>query len=167
LRSYRGAVPDQLPEALINILSPYMSTGDISLLSHSFIVLSTLLEVHPAATYPLVENKLLKNIFVLSLTPLLSGASLDSLLTFYSNLVTADQEIGNKIIPKLLLEVQQGAKNTTSPGNVAKCIAKVVHANTTIAAGVITQFARLMQVGFRHFARNADLRLITLSDWEG
>ena len=125
-----------------------MSTSDIALLSHSFVVLSTLLEVNPTSTYPLVENNLLKDIFKLSLTPLLSGASLDSLLTFYSNLVTADQEIGTKIVPKLLLEVQQGAKNTTSPGNVAKCIARVVQANPTFAAGVITQFSKLMQVSW-------------------
>lgn len=123
-----------------------MSTGDISLLSHSFIVLSILLELNAAIAYPIVESKLLKEIYSLSLTPLLAGASLDSLLTFYTNLVNADQEIGNKIIPKLLLEVQQGAKNATSPGNVAKCIARVVRANQTIAAGVITQFTKLMQV---------------------
>lgn len=146
--SYQGGLPAQLPESLINTLTIYLSTNDISLLAHTFTVLSILLELNSSVSYPLIESRLLKKIYTLSLTPLLAGSSLDTLLNFFSHLVLADQEIGSKIIPKLLLEVQEGSKNTTSPANVAKCIAKVVEANGTIAAGTITQFTKLMQVCF-------------------
>jgi cullin-associated NEDD8-dissociated protein 1 len=68
------------------------------------------------------------------------------MLTFYEALVLADPQIATRIVPSLVLEIEKGVKATTSPPNVAKCLAKVVNADLTIAAGTIREFTNILKV---------------------
>ena len=143
---YKNPIPTDLPPALLPLLSPYLGTGDIALLSHSCVVMTVLLNLAPDKSYPFIEANLLKEIYRLSLSPLVSGASLDSMLAFYDALVQADQQIATRIVPSLVLEVEKGIKVATSTANVSKCIARTVQSNRSIAAGAIAEFTKLLKV---------------------
>ena len=143
---YKTAIPTDLPPALLPLLSPYLGTGDIPLLSHSCVVMTILLNLAPDKSYPFIEANLLKEIYRLSLSPLVSGTSLDSMLVFYDALVHADQQIATRVVPSLVLEVDKGNKVATSTANVSKCISRTVQSNRSIAAGAIVEFTKLLKV---------------------
>ncbi len=144
--SYKGPIPGDLPSTLLPLLIQYLGTNDISLLSHSFTVLTIFLELVPDTSYRYIESQLLPDIYRLSLSPLISGASLDSLLAFYESLVRADQQIVTRVVPSLVLQVEKSTKGTIATGHAAKCIAKVVQSNLTVAAGTTAEFTRMLKV---------------------
>lgn len=123
-----------------------MSTTDISLLSQSLTILALLLELSPATTFPEVERDLLNDIYHIAHSPLISGSALDSLLSFFSALVQADNQIATHVVPNLVVSVEKAPKAESSPGNVAKCIAQVVKSQRGVAAGTIAEFSKNLKV---------------------
>ncbi|KAK0446544.1 armadillo-type protein [Desarmillaria tabescens] len=113
-----------------------------SLLSQALNTLSILLQLTPATSFPEIEKTLLSEIYLISYSPLVSGAALDSLLNFYSTLVQADNQIATHVVPNLVLKVEKAPKAETSPSNVAKCVAQVVKSQHGIAAGVIAEYSK-------------------------
>lgn len=105
-----------------------------------------MLEVTPSTSFPEIEKTLLGSIYSISHSALVSGAALDSLLTFYAALVQADNQIAAHIIPNLVLSVEKAPKAEASPANVARCIAQVVKSQNGIAAGVIAEYSRHLKV---------------------
>ena len=85
-RSYETGIPGQLPTSLIPQIKTFISTSDISLLSQALSPLSLLLELAAASTFPEVEHDLLKDIYSITHSPLISGVALESLFKFYTSL---------------------------------------------------------------------------------
>lgn len=125
----------------------YISTSDISLLSQSLIILATLLEVSPATTFPEVERDILKEVYNIAHSPLVSGTALDALLVFFGALVHADNQIASHVVPSLVASAEKADKASSSPLNVGKCVAQVVKAQQGVAAGMIAEFSKHIKVG--------------------
>ncbi|KAG7450909.1 ARM repeat-containing protein [Guyanagaster necrorhizus] len=142
ITSYTDGIPPRLAPSLISQIKSYISTADISLLSQALNTLSILLQITPATSFPEIEESLLSEIYLISYSPLVSGAALDSLLNFYSTLVQADNQIAAHVVPNLVLNVEKAPKSETSPSNVAKCVAQVVKSQHGIAAGVIAEYSK-------------------------
>jgi cullin-associated NEDD8-dissociated protein 1 len=145
LRSYASGVPPGLPSALISNIKPYLSISDISLLAAALTTLSLLLELAPGTTYPGVEKEILHEIYTLSRSPLVGGAALDSLLAFYRALVKADGQIATHVVPGLVIAVEKADSKEASPANVAKCVARVVKTDQTVAAGTIKEYSKYIK----------------------
>ncbi|KAF5385600.1 hypothetical protein D9757_006791 [Collybiopsis confluens] len=142
IKSYSAGVPDGLSSALISQIKPYLTVSDISLLSQALGILSVLLELAPAATFPEVEQYVLQDIYIISRSALVGGAALESLLNFYSALVKADKQIATHVVPSLVISVEKAPKNEASPTNVARCVAQVVESDQGIAAGTIAEYSK-------------------------
>lgn len=166
---YGSGLPTDLPSTLLPHLGPYISTSDIPLLAHALATIALLLRLAPSTTYPLVEREFLKDVTIISCSPLASGVALESLLSFYGSLVEADIQIASHVIPNLVSVVDKAPKSEVSYSNVARCIAEVVKNQQGIAAGTISEFTRHLKVrsGFyflrvSHFSgshRNPRLRI--------
>ncbi|KAJ3481603.1 hypothetical protein NLI96_g7546 [Meripilus lineatus] len=141
-RRYRAGIPAYLPHILIPQLKVYISTNDISLLSQALSILALLLELSPAVTFPEVERQLLKDIYSVSRSPVVSGAVLDALLTFFGSLVQADMQIATHVVHDLVSCIDKAPKGESSQTNVAKCVGQVVKSQQSIAAGTIAEFAK-------------------------
>jgi len=124
----------------------YISTSDISLLSQSLSILALLLELSPSTTFPEVERDVLTDIYKVAHSPLVSGAALDSVLSFFHWLVLADGQIATHVVPNLVTFSQKAPKSECSPSNVAKCIAQVVKSQQGVAAGTIAEFEKHVKV---------------------
>lgn len=127
-------------------MKQYLSTNDISLLSHALLTLALLLQLSPQATFPEVEQEHLREVYTIAHSPLISGAALDSLLAFFDALVNADGQIATHIIPNLVISLSKALKADASYGNVAKCVGQVVKSQPTIAAGAIAEFTKNIKV---------------------
>ena len=97
-------------------------------------------------TFPQVERDILTDVYTIAHSPLVSGAALDSTLSFFSALVQADGQIATHIVPNLVNALEKLPKTESSPQNVAKCIAQVVRSAPAVAAGVI-EFSKHLKVG--------------------
>lgn len=139
-------MPADLPIVLVPQLKSYLSTSDISLLSQSLSILALLLQSSPKVTFPEVEREVLKDIYAIARSPLLSGATLDALLSFFSALVEADSQIAVHVLPSLVSSVDSAPKSEVSLPNVAKCVAQVVKSAHGVAAGAIAEFSRYIKV---------------------
>jgi cullin-associated NEDD8-dissociated protein 1 len=139
-------VPVNLPSVLVPQIKIYVSTSDISLLSQSLTILALLLELSPSTTYPEVERDVLAYMYAIAHSPLVSGAALDSVLSFFHWLVQADGQISTHIVPNLVKSVEKAPKSESSSANVAKCIAQIVRSQQGVAAGTIVEFARHIKV---------------------
>ncbi|KAF9016837.1 ARM repeat-containing protein [Hymenopellis radicata] len=146
LKSYTEGIPPAVAPTLIDQIKVYISTTDISLLSQALNVLAILLQVTPSTSFPEIEKTLLGNIYTISHSVLVSGAALDSLLNFYASLVQADNQIATHVVPSLVLNVEKAPKAEASPANVARCVAQVVKSQNGIAAGVIAEYAKHLNV---------------------
>lgn len=124
----------------------YIATTDIALMSHSMTILALLLDLSPTETFTEIEREILPQAYIVAHSPLVSGAALDSVLTFFSSLARADAQIGNHVIPNLVISSEKAARAETSPGNVAKCVAGIVKVQHSIAAGVIAEYAKNIKV---------------------
>ncbi|KAF7357490.1 Cullin-associated nedd8-dissociated protein 1 [Mycena sanguinolenta] len=142
LRSYTGGVPAALPPALVPQIKQYLSTADIPLLSQALSLLALLLELAPTTTFPEIESDLLPDIYRIAHSPLVSGAALDSLLSFCAALVNADNQIATHLVPNLVIAVEKAPRADASPNNVAKAVAQIVRSQQAIAAGTIAQYAK-------------------------
>jgi cullin-associated NEDD8-dissociated protein 1 len=131
---------------LVPQVKNYISTSDISLLSHSLIILATLLELSPVGTFPEVERGVLSDVYSIAHSPLVSGSTLDAVLVFFAALVQADGQISAHVVPNLVATAEKAPKAESSPGNVAKCIAQVVKTQQSIAAGTIAEFSKHIKV---------------------
>ena len=127
-------------------LRPYISTSDIPLLAHAVSTIALLLRLAPSTTFPLVEREFLKDVTVISCSPLASGVALESLLSFYGSLVEADMQIASHVIPNLVSVVEKAPKSEASYSNVARCVAEVVKNQQGIAAGTIRRFVQHLNV---------------------
>jgi cullin-associated NEDD8-dissociated protein 1 len=143
---YGPGLPADLPCTLLQHLRPYISTSDMPLLAHAVAIIALLLRLAPSTTFPLVERDFLKDVTVISCSPLASGVALESLLSFYGSLVEADIQIASHVIPNLVSVVEKPPKSEISYSNVAKCVAEVVKNQQGIAAGTISEFTRYLKV---------------------
>jgi cullin-associated NEDD8-dissociated protein 1 len=143
---YQSGIPSDLPPTLVPQIKNYISTSEISLLSHSLIILASLLELSPIGTFPEVERDILPEVYTIAHSPLVSGAALDAILVFFAALVQADGQIATHIVPNLVITAEQAPKTESSPANVAKCIAQVVKSQQGIAAGTIVEFSKHIKV---------------------
>ena len=109
-------------------------------------IIALSLRLAPSVTFPLVEREFLKDISVISCSPLASGVALESLLSFYGSLVEADVQIASHVIPNLVAVADKTPKSEVSYSNVAKCVAEVVKSQQGIAAGTISEFTRHLKV---------------------
>ncbi|KAJ7646186.1 armadillo-type protein [Mycena rosella] len=141
LRSYT-AVPAALPPALVPQIKTFLTTSDIPLLSQALSLLALLLELAPTTTFPEIESDLLPDIYRIAHSPLVSGAALDSLLSFCGALVSADDQIATHLVPNLVIAVEKASRADASPSNVAKAVAQIVRSQQGIAAGTIAQYAK-------------------------
>ncbi|KAF5339321.1 hypothetical protein D9611_009897 [Ephemerocybe angulata] len=142
VKSYKGAVPSDLPAALVPQVRSYISTADIALLAQALTILSILLESAPATAFPQVEHDLLAEIYKISHSPLVSGPALDALFRFYAALVKADNQISSHLVPNLVVASEKAPKVENSPSNVARCVACVVRNSQSVAAGVIAEYSK-------------------------
>lgn len=145
---YQSGIPADLPPSLVPQIKPYVGTSDISLLSQALSILALLLELSPSITFPVVEGELLTDVYRIAHSPLVSGAALDSLLTFFSALVQADSQIATYVVPNLVIGVQKSPKTEANPSNVAKCIGQVVRSSQGVAAGTIAEYSKAVKVRF-------------------
>ena len=113
-------------------------------------IIALLLRLAPSVTFPLVEREFLKDVSVISCSPLASGVALESLLSFYGSLVEADIQIASHVIPNLVSVAEKPPKSEVSYSNVAKCVAEVVKSQQGIAAGTISEFTRHLKVRLEH-----------------
>jgi cullin-associated NEDD8-dissociated protein 1 len=97
--SYTAGVPAALPPALVPQIKSYLSANDIPLLSQALSLLALLLELAPTTTFPEIESDLLPDVYRIAYSPLVSGAALDSLLSFCAALVNADNQIVTHLVP--------------------------------------------------------------------
>lgn len=141
-----SVVPDDLPPTLIDQLKHYIATTDIALLAQALNIVSLLLEIAPAPTFPEVERELLKDIYEVAHSPLISGASFDSVLEFFAALVQADMQIATHVVPNLVISIERASKPEASQSNVARCIGQVVKCQLTVAAGTVAEFAKHLKV---------------------
>ncbi|KAJ6521352.1 armadillo-type protein [Mycena vulgaris] len=142
LRSYTAGVPAALPPSLVPQIKTFLSTSDIPLLSQALSLLALLLELAPTTTFPEIESDLLPDIYRIAHSPLVSGAALDSLLSFCGALVSADDQIATHLVPNLVIAVEKAPRADASPSNVAKAVAQIVRSQQSIAAGTIAQYAK-------------------------
>jgi cullin-associated NEDD8-dissociated protein 1 len=143
---YGSGLPTDLPSTLLPHLRPYISTSDTPLLAQAMAIVALLLRLAPPTTFPLVEREFLKDVTVISCSPLAAGVALESLLSFYGSLVEADMQIASHVIPNLVSVVERAPKPEVSYSNVGKCIAEVVKNQKGIAAGTISEFTRHLKV---------------------
>lgn len=144
--SYQSGIPQDIPDTLVPQLQGLLSLNDLVLLTHALTTLSILLTLAPRETFPLVEASLLKPIYEIAYSPLVSGAALEALTEFFCTLVQADGEISGHVVPGLVTALEKNAGADTSPANVSKCISAVVKGASSIAAGVIAEFAKAIKV---------------------
>jgi cullin-associated NEDD8-dissociated protein 1 len=104
--------------------------------------LSLLLELAPASTFLEVEHDLLKDIYSVTHSPLISGVALESLFKFYASLVQADNQIATHVVPNLVISAEKAPKAESNPSNVAKCVAQVVRSQPDVAAGTIAEYSK-------------------------
>jgi cullin-associated NEDD8-dissociated protein 1 len=112
-------------------------------------ILAVLLDLSPSATFPEVERELLSDIYQIAHSPLVSGAALDSVLTFFSSLVRADNQIATHVVPSLALAAEKADKPDANLANVAKCIGQVVQSAQGVAAGTIAVYSKHIKVSSR------------------
>ncbi len=143
---YKAGIPVELPRILIPQLKVYITTNDISLLSLALGIIALLLALSPAATFPEVEKQLLKEIYAIAHSPLVSGSAFDSVLALFAKLVQADQQIAAHVVPNLVISIEKAPKAEASQSNVAKCVGQVVKSQQSIAAGTIAEFSKHLRV---------------------
>ncbi|KAK7001853.1 Cullin-associated nedd8-dissociated protein 1 [Favolaschia claudopus] len=164
LRSYTEGVPAALPPALVPQIKPYLSTSDIPLLSQGLSLLALLLELAPTTTFPEIESDLLPDVYRIAHSPLVSGAALDSLLSFCAALVSADNQIATHLVPNLVIAVEKAPKADASPSNVAKAVAQIVKSQQAIAAGTIAQYAKNIKKTSKAKTQTVVLSLLILGE---
>ncbi|KAG2142690.1 armadillo-type protein [Suillus cothurnatus] len=138
LKRYSSGVPTDLPPTLVPQIRPYISTTDISLLSHALTIITVLLELSPTATFPEVEREVLGDIYQIAHSPLVSGAALDSLLM-------PDSQIATHVVPNLAISAEKANKSDANLANVAKCIGQVVQSDQGVAAGTIAVYSKYIK----------------------
>lgn len=109
-------------------------------------ILAALLRLSPAETYPEIEHEVLKEVYDIAASPLVSGAALDSVLAFFAALVEADGQIASHVVPDLVARVDKMPKAEVSASNAAKCVGQVVKSQQGVAAGVIAEYSRSIKV---------------------
>ncbi|KAG6819791.1 hypothetical protein H0H93_008643 [Arthromyces matolae] len=142
LEIYASGIPTGLAPALVSQVKPYISTSDIALLSQALDILALLLNLAPKTTFPEIEKHLLTTIYEISHSPLFTTNALDSLLSFYAELVKADDQISTHVVPNLAISVEKAPKSEASPANVARCIAQIVKSQPNVAAGTIAEYSK-------------------------
>ncbi|KAA1468316.1 TIP120-domain-containing protein [Dentipellis sp. KUC8613] len=164
LARYEGGVPSDLPPALVPQLKPYITTTDISLLAQAMSILTVLLETAPTITFQEIERDILKDIYAVSRSQLLTGAALESVLAFFGALVEADSQIATHVVPSLAKSVEGVPRSETSFSNVSKCIAQVVKSYQAVAAGVISEYAKHIRNSSKASTEQVILSLLILGE---
>lgn len=149
---YTNGVPADLPPNLVPQLKSFLTTADISILANAVGILTLLLQISPDTTFPEVERDVLKDIYAMAQSPLVSGAALDALLGFFGALVEADNQIAAHVVPSLKISAEK-ATSEVSSANVAKCIAQIAKSQQAIAAGIIADFSKQIKVLVRDARR--------------
>ncbi|KAI0917813.1 hypothetical protein AcV7_007119 [Taiwanofungus camphoratus] len=164
LRRYKIGVPADLPSSLIPPLKSYLTTSDISLLAQTLNIMALLLELSPSTTYPEVESELLKDIYAIAHSPLVSGAAFDSVLAFFAALVEADMQVATHVVPNLVIYVEKAPKSDASHSNVARCVGQVVKSQRGIAAGTVAEFSRHLKPSSKAKTSQTVLSLLIMGE---
>ncbi|KIN95430.1 hypothetical protein M404DRAFT_11141 [Pisolithus tinctorius Marx 270] len=142
----RLSTTDTDTEYLVSQVTVYIGTSDISVLSQALSILAHLLELAPRTSFPLIERDLLSDIYPNAYSPLVLGAALDALLSFFSALVEADDQIATHVVPGPVIAAQKsGGKGDVSSMNVAKCVGEVVRSQQGVAAGTIAEYSKYIE----------------------
>ncbi|KAI0089964.1 TIP120-domain-containing protein [Irpex rosettiformis] len=160
----RSTIPPDLPVNLIAQLRPYISTADIALLAHALNIISLLLQLAPAVTFPGVEHDFLKDIYSIAHSPLVAGVPFESVLDFFAALVQADMQIATHVVPNLVISVDKAPKAEASYSNVARCIGQVVKCQLTVAAGTIAEFAKHLKPASKAKPTQVVLSLLVMGE---
>ncbi|KAF8525252.1 armadillo-type protein [Hysterangium stoloniferum] len=161
---YKSGIPTDLAPHLIPQLGLYLTTTDIALLSQSLITLTILLQCSPASSFPEIERSVLKDIYPLAHSPLVSGASLDALLGFFGALVEADVQIASHVVPGLVTSLKKANAGEAVPANVAKVVSRVVRSQMSVAAGMIAEFSKSLKAGSKAQEAQILLSLLVLGE---
>ncbi|KAI6021197.1 armadillo-type protein [Pisolithus marmoratus] len=165
VRRYQFGMPADLPPSLVSQIKVYISTSDISVLSQALSILALLLELAPETSFPPIERELLADIYPIAHSPLVSGAALDALLSFFSALVTADDQIATHVVPGLVIAVQKSSgKGDANPMNVAKCIGEIVRSQQGVAAGTIAEYSKYIKQSSKAKTSTVVLSLLILGE---
>ncbi|KAI5987789.1 armadillo-type protein [Pisolithus marmoratus] len=164
VRRYQSGMPADLPPSLVSQIKVYISTSDISVLSQALSILPFYSSSHPNLIPP-IERELLADIYPIAHSPLVSGAALDALLSFFSALVTADDQIATHVVPGLVIAVQKSSgKGDANPMNVAKCIGEVVRSQQGVAAGTIAEYSKYIKQSSKAKTSTVVLSLLILGE---
>ncbi|KAI0344168.1 ARM repeat-containing protein [Trametopsis cervina] len=164
LRRYGTGIPSDLPAAIVSQMRPYISINDVALLSHALNIISLLLELAPAATFPEVETDFLAEICNIAHSPLVAGVPFESVLDFFAALVQADMQIATHVVPNLVASVATAPKTEVSYSNVARCIGQVVKCQQTVAAGTIAEFAKHLKASSKAKPTQVVLSLLVVGE---
>ncbi|KAG8930309.1 hypothetical protein FRC03_000633 [Tulasnella sp. 419] len=164
LKRFTSGIPPELPSVLIPELLPLISTSDLVLLSHSLTTLTILLVQAPTVVYPIVESKVVKPVYDIAYSPLVSGSALDSLTDFFRALVEADREIATHVVPGLTMALEKSNAPDASPANISKCLSAIVKGAMGIAAGVIAEFSKAIKKASKSKEIHVVLSLLTLGE---
>lgn len=164
LKKFSNGIPEDLVLTVVEQMKPYITTNDISLLSHALSTIALLLYLSPSQTYPAVEAEYLKDIYIIAHSPLLSGSSLESLLSFFAALVKADTQIATHVIPNLTIPLQKTKKGDASFSNIAKCIGVIVRCHPSLAAGTTAEFSKALKKGSAANSIQVVLNLLVLGE---
>ncbi|KAI6094438.1 armadillo-type protein [Pisolithus croceorrhizus] len=165
IRRYQPGMPADLPPSLVSQIKVYINTSDISVLSQALCILVLLLELAPETSFPPIERELLADIYPIAHSPLVSGAALDALLSFFSALVEADDQIATHVVPGLVVAVQKsGGKGDVNPMNVAKCIGEIVKSQQGVAAGTIAEYSKYIKKSSKAKTSSVVLSLLILGE---
>ncbi|KAI6142115.1 armadillo-type protein [Pisolithus tinctorius] len=165
VRRYQSGMPADLPPSLVSQIKVYIGTSDISVLSQALSILALLLELAPRTSFPPIERDLLSDIYPIAHSPLVSGAALDALLSFFSALVEADDQIATHVVPGLVIAVQKsGGKGDVNSMNVAKCVGEVVRSQQGVAAGTIAEYSKYIKKSSKAKTSSVVLSLLILGE---
>ncbi|GJJ09394.1 hypothetical protein Clacol_003616 [Clathrus columnatus] len=164
ISKYHDGIPNDLAPHVTPQLAPYLTTADIALLSHALTTFTLLLQLSPSTSFPAIEASILKDMYPLAHSPLVSGACLDALLAFFGALVKADGQIASHVVPGLVISLKNANPADTLPTNVAKVVSQVVRNQMSIAAGIIAEFSKPLKPGSKSSDAQTVLSLLVLGE---
>lgn len=131
---------------LIENIKPFVIETDLANLPAVLDLLVVLLSISPFAKST-IEQTLLSQTISLVQSPLISGPSLEALLSFFTALIEVDQNLAESVI-LALVSASEGAGSVNAVHVGARCIGAVVGSSDRDAKGVIEEFAKQISVCF-------------------
>lgn len=148
-----SSVTEPIASELIVELRPFIVDTDLHDLPLALNVVTLLLLLQPSVKGS-IETQILPQVLALTRSPVLIGAPLEAVSSFFSGLVGADPDLALKLIPELtkLSSADKTIPDSTSGGlqayrTVSQCVGVIVTASQRNSAGVIAELSRVITVG--------------------